>query len=144
MSGEPILSVCGNATSDAELKFLSSGAAVCSWTLACTPRVKKGEEWTDGETVFYRCSAWRQQAENCAEVITKGIRLLVHGRLKVRSYEKDGQKRQSIEIDVEHVGVELRYATATVNKVGRRSEAPPADDPWGSAPAPATGDEPPF
>lgn len=144
MAGEPTITICGNATGDAELKFLGSGAALCSWTVACTPRVKKGDEWADSDTVFYRCTAWRQLAESAAETITRGMRVLVHGRLKVRPYEKDGEKRLSVEIDVEHVGPELRYATASVKKVGRSSEAPPADDPWGSAPAPGGDSEPPF
>lgn len=152
MAGEPTIAVCGNATADAEIRYLSSGAGVASWTLACTPRVKKGDEWSDGETVYYRCSAWRQLGENCVETITRGMRLVVVGRLKVRSYEKDGEKRTSIELDVDHVGPDLRNATATVRKVSRGSDsggsgAAPADDPWGS-PAPAAtsddSDEPPF
>lgn len=146
MSGEPPITVCGNVTADSELKFLPSGVALCSWTLACTPRVKKGDAWEDGETVFYRCTAWRQQAENCAEVITRGTRVLVHGRLKVRGYEKDGQKRQSIEIDVEHVGPELRYATAKVNKVQRSGGDTSGgfDDAWSTNPSPTTTEDPPF
>lgn len=146
MAGEPDVVVCGNATADAELKYLSSGVALCSWTVAATPRVKQGDQWTDGETVFYRCTAWRQLAEQAAETITKGMRLLVHGRLKVRGYEKDGEKRTSIEIDVEHVGPELRYATATVAKVSRQGgdTSGGSDDPW-SKPAAAAADElPPF
>lgn len=149
MAGEPDLVICGNATADAELKYLPSGVALCSWTVASTPRVKDRDSWRDGETVFYRCTAWRQLAESAAETITRGMRLLVHGKLKVRSYEKDGEKRTSIEIDVENVGPELRYATASVKKVGRSSEqtGSPADDPWGSAPAAsqqAGDDSPPF
>lgn len=146
MAGEPTLTVCGNATADAELKFLPNGAAVCSWTLACTPRVKKNDQWIDGDTVFYRCSAWRQQAENCAETITKGSRILVHGRFKVREYEKDGQTRTSVEIDVEHVGPELRYATARINKISRQGGDTSGgfDDAWTSKPSPSTTEDPPF
>jgi single-strand DNA-binding protein len=140
MAGEPITTLCGNVAKEPELRFISSGAAVCNFTLACTPRVKDGDTWTDGETMWVRCAVWRQQAENVAESIVKGTRVLVHGRLKVRSYDADGQKRTSIEMDVEHVGPELRYATAKVNKVVRGSERSDrsnqhTDDPWASAPA---------
>jgi single-strand DNA-binding protein len=145
MSGEPVTTLCGNLAKDPELRFLPSGVAVCNFVVASTPRVKDGDAWVDGETMWVRCAVWRQQAENVAESLIRGSRVLVHGRLKVRSYTKDDQTRTSIEMDVEHVGPELRYATAKVNKVGRGSEgSAPADDPWGSAPAPATGDEPPF
>lgn len=145
MANEPVITICGNATGDAELKFLPSGAAVASWTIASTPRVKRGDTWEDGETVFYRCSVWRQMAENAAETITRGMRLVVSGRFKVRTWEKDGEKRTSLEIDVEHVGPDLRYATATVKKADRSSEKPasaPIEDPWASVPPPA--EEPPF
>lgn len=150
MAGESLITACGNATADPEIKYLPSGVAVASWTLACTPRTKRDEQWVDGETIFYRCSAWRQHAENIAETIVKGTRVLVHGKLKVRKYEKDGQERQSIEIDVEHVGPELRYATAKVNKVSRGGEgggwdtSGGSDDAWSTNPAPATTDQPPF
>lgn len=146
MAGEPLITVVGNATEDPSLRFLPSGAGVASWTLACTPRVKKGEEWIDGDTIFYRCSCWRQQAENVVETITKGSRVLVHGKLKVRAYEKDGQQRQSIEIDVEHVGPELRYATAKVAKVQRNGADTSGgfEDAWSTNPSAATTDEPPF
>ncbi|MDN5916632.1 MAG: single-stranded DNA-binding protein [Pseudonocardia sp.] len=150
MANEPTITVCGNTTADAELRFTPSGAAVANWTLACTPRVKDGDGWKDGETTFYRCAAWRQLGESAAETITKGMRLLVHGRFRTRSFEtSDGEKRLSLEIDVEHVGPDLRYATAKVSKVSRSSGdsgfsppvgggQAPAGDPWGSAP-PASG-----
>lgn len=150
MAGESLITVCGNATDDPILKFLPSGVAVASWTLACTPRIKRDEQWVDGETIFYRCSVWRQHAENVAETLVKGSRALVHGRLKVRKYEKDGQERQSIEIDVEHVGPELRYATAKVNKVerggdgGSSSSGAAGDDIWGSSKALQHDEQPPF
>lgn len=153
MSGEPAITICGTAGGDAEMRFLPSGAGLCSWSMAVTPRVKQGDTWTDGETVWYRCTAWRQLGESAAESIVKGMRLLVHGRLRVRGFEKDGQARTSLEIDVEHVGAEMRYATVKATKVSRGSEsrsgsAGPSDDPWGQAPpsAPAGGypDEPPF
>lgn len=141
MAGEPPITICGNTTSDAELKFLPSGVALASWTVACTPRVKDGDGYKDGETVFYRCTAWRQMAESVAETITKGMRVLVHGKLRVRSYEKDGQKRTSIEVDVEHVGPDLRYATAKVNRVSRQGgdTSGGSDDAWTT---PASEDAP--
>lgn len=143
------LTICGNTTADAEIKYLPSGVALASWTVACTPRVKKGETWEDGETAFYRCTAWRQMAESVAETITRGMRVLVYGKLRIRTYDKDGEKRTSVEIDVEHVGPDLRYATATVNKVSRGGgggggNAGPSDDPWGSAPTTGADDSPPF
>lgn len=120
MAGEGQITVVGNATAEADLKFTPSGAAVCNWTLACTPRVKDGDDWRDGETTFYRCAAWRQLGESAAETITKGMRLLVHGRLRTRQWEtQEGEKRLSVELDVDHVGPELRFATARVQKVSR-------------------------
>ncbi len=141
MANEPIITICGNAVADAELRFTPSGAAVASFTVAVTPRTKQGESWVDGETTFYRCSAWRQMAEQVSETITKGMRLLVNGRLKTRSYETtEGEKRTSIEIDVDEVGPSLRYATAKVMKVERKSDdsfrasggGTKGDDPWAS------------
>ncbi len=145
---EPLITVVGNATADAEIRYLASGVACCRWTIASTPRVKRDGEWADGETVFYRCTAWRQLGESAVETITRGMRLIVQGRLIVRSYEKDGERRTSIELDVEAVGPELRYATAKVMKAerssgGSRSSAPAAADPWGDVPPP-TDEPPPF
>jgi single-strand DNA-binding protein len=136
VAGEPYITVVGNATADAELRFTPSGAAVCSFSVAQTPRVKQGDSWTDGEPTFYRCSAWRQLGESAAETITRGMRLIVHGRLTTRSYEKDGVKRSSLEVDVEAVGPELRYATAKVAKAERGSATPAGQsggDPWPTA-----------
>jgi single-strand DNA-binding protein len=159
MAGEPLMTIVGNATSDAELRFTPAGLAVAAFTVAVTPRVKKGDAWEDGQTTFFRCTAWREMAESCAESITKGTRLLVHGRFKTRQYEKDGQTRTSIEIDVEEVGPSLRYATAKVQRMTRSSgggQSQPAQghgasDPWSTGGAQAnpvkTGDfdqEPPF
>jgi single-strand DNA-binding protein len=148
MAGEPTSTIVGNVAGDPVLKFTGSGLAICSFTVAATPRVKEGDSWVDGETMWVRCSVFRQQAENAAESLVKGTRVLVHGRLKVRSWEKDGQTRTGIEMDVEHLGPELRYATATVNKVSRdgggSSSNGGGSDAWASA-APASGDsEPPF
>lgn len=143
MSGEPLITVVGNATSDAELRYTPSGAALAAFTVAVTPRIKRGEEWVDGDTAFFRCTAWREMAESAGESITKGMRLIVHGRFKTRQYEKDGQTRTSVEIEVDEVGPSLRYATAKVQKMTRSSDnrsAPKGGsdgDPWSSA-APAS------
>lgn len=143
MSGEPIVTIVGNATADATLRYTGAGAAVASFTVAQTPRVKRGDEFVDGTTTFYRCSAWRQLAEGCAETITRGMRLVVHGRLSTREYEKDGQTRMSVELDVEAVGPDLRYASAKVQKAAGRSDGGGGssrggsqgrqDDPWGAS-----------
>lgn len=140
MSGEPIVTIVGNATADATLRYTGAGAAVASFTVAQTPRVKRGDEFVDGTTTFYRCSAWRQLAEGCAETITRGMRLVVHGRLSTREYEKDGQTRMSVELDVEAVGPDLRYASAKVQKAGRSDGGASRggsqgrqDDPWGAS-----------
>lgn len=143
MAGEPTVTICGSAGDDAQLKFLPSGLAVAEWSMAVTPRVKVNDQWQDAETVWYRCSAWRQLGESAAESITKGMRLLVHGRLKVRTYEHQGATRTSLEIEVEHVGAEMRYASVSARKVERHpgedrsSQQPaysggaPSSDPWG-------------
>lgn len=138
MSGEPLLTIVGNATSDAQLRITSGGHSVAAFTVAVTPRVKQGDSWTDGDTTFFRCTAWREMAESVANTVTKGMRLIVHGRFKTRQYEKDGQTRTSIELEVEEVGPSLRYATATVQKMARGSNgAAPVGgsdaDPWATA-----------
>jgi single-strand DNA-binding protein len=142
MAGEPITTIIGNLASDPDLKFLPSGAAVCNFVVASTPRVKKGDNYEDGEAMWVRCAVWRQQAENVAETLTKGTRVIVSGRLKVRSYEKDGVKRTSIEMDVDGVGPELRYATAKVNRVSRGGgdTSGGSDDAWTTP----SSDEAPF
>lgn len=143
MANEPIITVIGNATSDAELRFTPSGAAVATFTVAVTPRVKRNDQWVDGDTTFFRCTVWREMAEQVAESVTRGMRLIVHGRFKTRQYEKDGQTRMSVEIEVDEVGPSLRYATAKVQKISRSggsngasSGGGFADDAWASA-APA-------
>ena len=168
MANEPLITVVGNLTADPELRFTASGAPVANFTVASTPRTKQGDEWVDGEPLFLGCSVWREYAENVAESLQKGMRVVVQGRLKARSYEKDGQKRTVFELDVDEVGPSLRYATARVTKTDRRNgqnggnsgggayagqgrpSAKPANDPW-AAPAaadpwatPSTSDEPPF
>lgn len=115
------ITIVGNITADPELRFTPSGAAVANFTVASTPRSydKATGEWKDGETLFLRCSLWRQAAENVAESLTKGTRVIVTGRLRQRSYDKDGEKRTVIELEVDEIGPSLRYVTATLAKVGR-------------------------
>ena len=114
----------GNLTDDPELRFTPSGAAVANFTVASTPRAfdRQSNEWKDGETLFMRCSVWRDAAENVAESLQRGTRVIVTGRLKSRSYEtKEGEKRTVIEMDVDEVGPSLRYASAKVTKTQRGS-----------------------
>ncbi|WP_328645497.1 single-stranded DNA-binding protein [Amycolatopsis sp. NBC_00348] len=176
MAGDTVITVIGNLTSDPELRFTPSGAAVANFTVASTPRTldKQSGEWKDGEALFLRCNIWRQAAENVAESLTRGARVVVQGRLKQRSFEtKEGEKRTVVELEVDEIGPSLKYATAKVNKVSRGGGGGgdfgggggggggnrgggggggmPADDPWGSAPAASSGgggggfsDEPPF
>ena len=163
MAGETLITVIGNLTADPELRFTSSGVAVANFTVASTPRTfdRASGEWKDGEALFLRCSIWRQAAENVAESLTRGSRVIVTGRLKQRSFEtREGEKRTVVELEVDEIGPSLRYATAKVNKAARpeggggggfgsgRSGGggAPADDPWGSAPPAGDGysDEPPF
>ncbi|HEX3784417.1 MAG TPA: single-stranded DNA-binding protein [Pseudonocardiaceae bacterium] len=167
MAGETTITVVGNLTADPELRFTPSGAAVANFTVASTPRTfdRQSGEWKDGEALFLRCNIWRQAAENVAESLTRGMRVVVQGRLRQRSFDtKEGEKRTVIEMEVDEVGPSLRYATAKVNKAARGTgggggggfggggggSAAPADDPWGSAPAVSSGggggfaEEPPF
>jgi single-strand DNA-binding protein len=151
MSGDTVITVVGNLTSDPELRFTPSSAAVANFTIASTPRTldRQSGEWKDGETLFLRCNIWRQAAENVAESLTRGARVIVQGRLKQRSFEtKEGEKRTVVELEVDEIGPSMRWATAKVNKVSRGGGGgAPADDPWGSAPAAAVGggsDSPPF
>ncbi|MDI3330667.1 MAG: single-stranded DNA-binding protein [Micrococcus sp.] len=122
MAGETIITVVGNLTADPELRFTPSGSAVANFTIASTPRTfdRQSNEWKDGETLFLRASIWREAAENVAESLTKGTRVVAQGRLKARSYEtKEGEKRTSYELDVDEIGPSLRYATAKVTKSNR-------------------------
>ncbi|BAV39485.1 MULTISPECIES: single-stranded DNA-binding protein [Mycobacterium ulcerans group] len=173
MAGDTTITVVGNLTADPELRFTPSGAAVANFTVASTPRIydRQSGEWKDGEALFLRCNIWREAAENVAESLTRGARVIVSGRLKQRSFEtREGEKRTVVEVEVEEIGPSLRYATAKVNKASRGGggggfgggggggggarQAPaqassPAggDDPWGSAPASGSfggDDEPPF
>ena len=172
MAGDTIITVVGNLTADPELRFTPSGAAVANFTVASTPRMfdRQTNEWKDGEALFLRCNVWRQAAENVAESLTRGARVVVTGRLKQRSFEtKEGEKRTVIELEVDEIGPSLRYATAKVNKVSRGSgggdfggggfggggvgggganRGGGGDDPWGSSTPAGAGsgsyDEPPF
>lgn len=119
MANEPILTVVGNLTDDPDLRFTPSGAAVANFTVASTPRTKDGDDWKDGETMFLRCAAWRQLGENVAESLRKGMQVIVQGRLRTRSYEHNGEKRTSLELDVDHVGPSLQWATASVERSQR-------------------------
>jgi single-strand DNA-binding protein len=122
MAGETPITVIGNLTADPELRFTPSGAAVANFTVASTPRTfdRQTNEWKDGEALFLNCSVWRQAAENAAESLVRGMRVIVSGRLKARSYEtREGEKRTVFEIDVDEVGPSLRYATAKVSKTSR-------------------------
>ena len=171
MAGETVITVIGNLTGDPELRFTPSGAAVANFTVASTPRTfdRQSNEFKDGDTLFMRCSIWREAAENVAESLTKGTRVIVTGRLVQRSYEtREGEKRTVVELQVDEVGPSLRYASAKVTRTQRSGgggggggysggggggfgggSAGQSDDPWAT---PAQGgssgggyaDEPPF
>ena len=122
MAGETIITLVGNLTSDPELRFTPSGAAVANFTVASTPRTfdRQSNEWKDGDALFMRCNIWREAAENVAESLTRGARVVVTGRLRQRSYEtREGEKRTVVELEVDEIGPSLRYATAKVNKANR-------------------------
>lgn len=143
MSGETTITVVGNLTGDAELRFTPSGAAVANFTIASTPRKfdRQANEWKDGETLFMRCSIWREAAENVAESLTRGTRVIAQGFLVQRSYEtKEGEKRTVQELEVQEVGPSLRYATAKVNRTQRQGapqqgQQATGDDPWATGPS---------
>jgi single-strand DNA-binding protein len=158
MAGDTVITVIGNITGDPELRFTPSGAAVANFTVASTPRQfdRQSNEWKDGETLFMRCSVWRDAAENVAESLQRGTRVIVTGRLKSRSYEtKEGEKRTVIEMEVDEVGPSLRYATAKVNKTqrggggggfsgggqqsGGYGGGQQQDDPWATGPSGGQG-----
>lgn len=122
MAGDTVITIIGNLTADPELRFTPSGAAVANFTVASTPRMfdRQSNEWKDGETLFMRCSIWRDAAENVAESLQRGMRVIAQGRLKSRSYEtKEGEKRTVIELEVDEIGPSLHRATAKVNKTQR-------------------------
>ena len=149
MAGETVITVVGNLVDDPELRFTPSGAAVANFRIASTPRTldRQTNEWKDGDALFLSCSVWRQAAENVAESLQKGMRVVVQGRLKQRQYEtREGEKRTVIELDVDEVGPSLKYATAKVTRTTRQGGgggysgggSAPADDPW-ATPAPQQG-----
>lgn len=119
MAGETVITVVGNVTADPELRFTANGAAVANFTVASTPRTfdRQTSEWRDGETLFLRCSAWREMAENVAETLSRGTRVVAQGRLRSRTFDtKEGERRTVFELDVDEVGPSLRYASASVTK----------------------------
>lgn|SRR5690625_387175 len=173
MAGETIITVVGNLTGDPELRFTPSGAAVANFTIASTPRIfdRQANEFRDGETLFMRCSIWRDAAENVAESLTKGTRVIAQGRLVQRSFEtREGEKRTVVELQVDEIGPSMRYASASVTRTqrggggfsgggggggfggGGGSRPAANDDPWASdGPSSSSGgssgssfDEPPF
>jgi single-strand DNA-binding protein len=146
MAGDTTITIVGNLVDDPELRFTPTGQAVARFRIASTPRYldRQTNEWKDGEALFLTCIVWRQAAENCAESLTRGMRVIVQGRLKQRSYEtKEGERRTVYEVEVDEVGPSLRNATAKVNKTSRQGGGfggAPADDPWATAtPAPPGG-----
>ncbi|MEU9925045.1 single-stranded DNA-binding protein [Streptomyces griseoluteus] len=158
MAGETVITVVGNLVDDPELRFTPSGAPVAKFRVASTPRTfdRQTNEWKDGDALFLTCSVWRQAAENVAESLQRGMRVIIQGRLKQRSYEdREGVKRTVYELDVEEVGPSLRNATAKVTKGGgsaQRSQPqgqpqsrPAGNDPWATGGGgPSYADEPPF
>ena len=150
MAGETIITVVGNLTADPELRYTQGGLAVANFTIASTPRTfdRQANDWKDGEALFLRASCWREFAEHVASSLTKGSRVVATGRLKQRSYEtKEGEKRTSIELEIDEIGPSLRYATAQVTRAsggagagggGGRPQGAVADEPWGAS-APAAG-----
>mgnify|MGYP000938878753 CR=1 FL=1 len=169
MAGETVITVIGNLTGDPELRFTPAGAAVANFTVASTPRTfdRQANEWKDGETLFLRCSIWREAAENVAESLTKGMRVIVQGRLVQRSYEtREGEKRTVVELQVDEIGPSLRYATAKVTRTQRSGggggfsggggggggfsgggggfSSGASDDPWATSGPSGASDEPPF
>jgi single-strand DNA-binding protein len=175
MAGETTITIIGNLVDDPDLRFTPSGAAVANFRIASTPRTfdRQTSEWKDGETLFMTCAVWRQAAENVAESLQRGMRVIVSGRLKARSFEtREGEKRTVFEIDVDEVGPSLRSATAKVTRAsrsggegggysgggggGQQQSADPwaspapsgggqqANDPWASPAGGASSEEPPF
>ncbi len=147
MAGETVITVVGNLTADPELRYTQNGLAVANFTIASTPRTydRQSNEWKDGEALFLRASVWRDFAEHVASSLTKGMRVVAQGRLKQRSYEtKEGEKRTTIELEIDEIGPSLRYATAQVTRSsgggggagqmggGNRGAAAMTDEPWGA------------
>jgi single-strand DNA-binding protein len=162
MAGETVITVVGNLTADPELRYTQNGLAVANFTIASTPRTfdRQANEWKDGEALFLRASVWREYAEHVAGSLTKGSRVIAQGVLKQRNYEtKEGEKRTSIELEIDEIGPSLRYATAQLTRTSssRQGDTGPVDtwatatpgggapaDSWASAPAGGYNDETPF
>lgn len=170
MAGETVITVIGNLTADPELRFTPAGSAVANFTIASTPRTfdKQANEWKDGEGLFLRSAVWKEAAENVAETLTKGMRVIAQGRLRSRSYDtKEGERRTVMELEIDEIGPSLRFASAKVARTQRSNtgfnnaphqSAPrggqnaPAVDPWQQAQSAPQGggwngpgdDEPPF
>ncbi|POH69386.1 single-stranded DNA-binding protein [Cryobacterium zongtaii] len=147
MAGETVITVVGNLTSDPELRYTQNGLAVANFTIASTPRNfdRATSEWKDGDALFLRASVWREFAEHVAGSLTKGSRVIASGRLKQRSYEtKEGEKRTSMELEIDEIGPSLRYATASITRAqsaaarGGAPAAPVNDEPWAPT-APVAG-----
>lgn len=165
MAGETVITVIGNLVADPELRFTPSGSAVANFTIASTPRVfdRQTNEWKEGEALFLRASIWKEAAENVAETLTKGMRVIAQGRLRSRSYDtKEGERRTVMELEIDEIGPSLRFASAKVTRTQRSgggggftNSAPqntpqqgggwndPATDPWNTGGG-AANDEPPF
>lgn len=154
MAGETVITVIGNLTADPELRFTPSGSAVANFTIASTPRTfdRQSNEWKDGEALFLRASVWKEAAENVAETLTKGMRVIAQGRLKSRSYDtKEGDRRTVMELEIDEIGPSLRFASAKVARTQRSGgngggfsnthqpggQQPPQRDVWGQG-----GDQP--
>jgi len=127
-----IVTLAGNLTDDPEVRFTASGTAVANFTIACSSRVfdKESGQWRDGDTLFMRCTVWQQSAENLADSLSKGVRVIASGRLRQRSFEtREGEKRTSVELVVDEIGVSLRYATVAITKTARSNGRPnPSSD----------------
>ena len=142
MAGEVSVTIVGNLADDPELRYTQGGVAVVSVRVGSTPRTlnRSTNEWVDGETVWVRCTAWREAAENIAQSLTKGSRVVVTGRLKAPSaYQSaQGEARASLELEIDEIGPSLRYATASITRRAREGGAPAVESPWGETKAPAS------
>ncbi|MCQ4212370.1 single-stranded DNA-binding protein [Streptomyces longispororuber] len=148
--GETPITVIGNLTADPELKFTEGGAALAKFTIAATPRVfdRESSQWKDGTATFFRCAAWRQLAEHAADSLTKGARVVAHGRIRQHDWQTDqGENRSMLVLEIDEIGASVRFTTVTINAKRPTKSAPPAgDNPWdtGAAAGKSESDEPPF
>ncbi|MDX2376220.1 single-stranded DNA-binding protein [Microbacterium sp. LRZ72] len=146
MAGETIITVVGNLTADPELRYTQNGLPVANFTIASTPRTfdRQANEWKDGEAMFLRASVWRDFAEHVAGSLTKGMRVVAQGRLRQRSYEtREGEKRTTMELDIDEIGPSLRYATAQVTRSsgggGQNRSQGASEEPWSTPAASSSG-----